>query len=133
MDIHWGSTWWPGSVIGVDGSKYRAHYEGYGSGSDEWLRADRLRPRTIENARAEKSTNDAGPDARTYPAPAVDGGDPNATYESGEAVEILYGSTWWAGAIKKKDGSRYRIGYDGYSDSWDEWVTAKRLRKRGAP
>jgi hypothetical protein len=133
VDIHSGSTWYPGSVIGLDGSKYRAHYDGYSSSWDEWVRADRLRPRTIVDAGADTSAKDAGSDARAYPVPAVDGGDPKATYENGEAVEVLYGSTWWAGSIKQKDGSRYRIGYDGYSDSWDEWVTPKRLRKRGAP
>jgi hypothetical protein len=131
VDIQWGSSWWAGSVVEVDGDKYKAHYEGYGSGSDEWVRANRLRPRSTDDAGT--SSKDADPDARTYPAPAVDGGDPNATYENGEKVEILWGSRWWAGTIKKKDGKRYRIGYDGWSSSSDEWVTATRLRKRGAP
>ena len=120
VDIHWGSSWWPGSVIEVDGTKYRAHYEGYGTGSDEWVLADRLRPRVAEDAAAEST------DAATEP----DAGDPNATYAVGDAVDIYWGSAWWPGSIKKKDGSRYRITYQGYAESWDEWVTAARLRPR---
>jgi hypothetical protein len=120
VDIHWGSSWWPGTVVEVDGAKYRAHYEGYGSGSDEWVFADRLRPRSVADA----------PIAPRDAAPEADGGDPNATYAVGEPVEIHWGSRWWPGSIKKTDGKRYRIAYDGYAESWDEWVTAERLRPR---
>lgn len=121
IDIHWGSTWWPGSVIEVDGATYRAHYEGYGSGSDEWVTADRLRPR---------ATGVADADERPDAAPEADAGDPNATYAVGDAVDIRWGSAWWPGSIKKTDGERYRIAYEGYSETWDEWVTATRLRPR---
>jgi hypothetical protein len=133
VDIHWGSSWWPGSVLEIDGNKYRAHYEGYGSGSDEWLLADRLRPRAADDFQALFAADaaaeaDAAP--KTDAASATNAADPNATYSAGDAVDILWNSSWWAGRIKKKDGKRYRIGYDGYGTQWDEWVTAERLRPR---
>jgi hypothetical protein len=123
VDIHWGSSWWAGSIVDVNGATYRAHYEGYGSGSDEWVTADRLRPRVAEDA-AVAQIVDAAPEA--------DAGDPNATYAIGDAVDIRWGSSWWKGRVKQKDGTRYRVGYDGYHSGWDEWVTAVRLRPQSA-
>lgn len=122
VDIHWGSSWWAGSVVDVNGATYRAHYEGYGSGSDEWVTADRLRTRVAEDAAAQ--IVDAAPEA--------DAGDPNATYAVGDAVDIRWGSAWWKGRVKQQDGKRYFVGYDGYHSGWDEWVTAVRLRPRSA-
>jgi hypothetical protein len=119
VDIHWGSSWWPGSLIEVNGSTYRAHYDGYGSGSDEWVAADRLRPRAKDSGAKELVV-----------ALEADAGDPKATYAAGAVVDVLWGARWWPGNIKQKDGNRYRIGYDGYASSWDEWVTAERLRPR---
>jgi hypothetical protein len=136
VDIYWVSRWYPGSIVEVDGTKYKAHYEGYASTADEWVRANRLRPLQIEDASTEATPDaaaDAAPNTRSSPVTAIDGGDPKATYVKGEAVDVLWGSLWYAGTIKKAEGSRYFIGYDGYSSTWDEWVTAKRLRKREAP
>ena len=67
--------------------------------------------------------------------PSSDGpGDANATYAAGEAVEVWLGSQWWKGTIKRVNGGgTYHIGYDGWASSWDEDVTARRLRRRGAP
>jgi hypothetical protein len=123
VDIQWGSSWWAGSIVEVKEKTYRAHYEGYGSGSDEWVTADRLRPR-VTDARQVAEIADAAPEANA--------GDPNATYAVGDAVDIRWGSSWWKGRVKQKDGKRYFIGYDGYHSGWDEWVTAVRLRPRNA-
>jgi len=45
VDIFWGSSWWPGAVVNVDGARYLAHYDGYTAVWDEWVTAERLRPR----------------------------------------------------------------------------------------
>ena len=133
VDIYWVSRWYQGSIVEVDGTRYKAHYLGYASTADEWVRANRLRPLQIEDTSTEATPDAAASSARSSPVTATDGGDPKATYESGEAVKVLWSSSWYPGTIKKAEGSRYLIGYDGYSSSWDEWVTARRLRKRGAP
>jgi hypothetical protein len=68
-------------------------------------------------------------------APAHDaaGYTPGATYVQGEAVDLWYGSRWYDGTVKEvRRGGRYLVGYDGWSDSWDEVVTNERLRKRAA-
>lgn len=45
-----------------------------------------------------------------------------------EQVEIEWKGSWYPGVILKTDGDRYFIHYDNYDDSWNEWVTLKRLR-----
>lgn len=45
-----------------------------------------------------------------------------------DAVEIESNGSWYPGKILKVDGDKYFVTYDGWSDSWDEWVTVARLR-----
>ena len=46
VDIHWGSSWWPGRVVEVIGSSYRVTYDGWAKSFDETVDARRLRKRT---------------------------------------------------------------------------------------
>ena len=56
-------------------------------------------------------------------------GDPTTVYGEGQSVDIYWGSRWWPGTIKRKNGNAtYRITYTGWSSSWDEDVSAQRLR-----
>lgn len=45
VDIHWGSSWWPGRVVAVTGDRYRITYDGWSSAHDETVDATRLRAR----------------------------------------------------------------------------------------
>jgi hypothetical protein len=45
-----------------------------------------------------------------------------------DAVEIEHNGTWYPGKILKVDGQRYFITYEGWSDSWNEWVGSDRIR-----
>ena len=45
-----------------------------------------------------------------------------------EKVEILWGGQWFPGHVVKRDGARTLIHYNGWADSWNEWVTAEKLR-----
>lgn len=79
--------------------------------------------RTPDAPRAQTTTS--------APATASGPGNPTATYHAGQSVDVYYGSSWWPGTIKEvKAGGSYRIGYDGWSSSWDEDVNATRLRER---
>jgi len=50
----------------------------------------------------------------------------------GDKVMVEWKGSWWPAEVTKlRDGkSPYRIHYDGYSNSWDEWVTDSRIRSR---
>lgn len=45
VDIHWGSRWWPGRILSVEGQQYRISYDGWSSSHDETVDATRLRRR----------------------------------------------------------------------------------------
>lgn len=46
----------------------------------------------------------------------------------GDKFEVQWGGKWYAATVLETDGSRTKIHYDGWSSSWDEWVTKDRLR-----
>jgi len=53
-------------------------------------------------------------------------------FGEGDAVMVEWKGSWWpAKVIALRDGATpYKIHYDGYSKSWDEWVGDARIRKR---
>ncbi len=66
--------------------------------------------------------------------PPADAARPNSTtlYQVGESVEVESGSAWYAATILRIDGDRYYIKYDDYSETWNEWLEANRIRKQSA-
>ncbi len=59
-------------------------------------------------------------------------GDPNATYVADEPVDVFHDGRFYPGRILAVHERTYHIRYDDFSASWNEWVTARRLRKRRA-
>lgn len=49
-------------------------------------------------------------------------------FQSGAAVDILWRGQWYPGRVLEVSGNSYKITYDGYDSSWDEWVEPERLR-----
>ena len=47
------------------------------------------------------------------------------THVVGEQLRVEWNGAWYDARIVDVDGDRYRITYDGYDSSWDEWVTTK--------
>jgi hypothetical protein len=46
----------------------------------------------------------------------------------GEQVRVEWNGSWFDARIMEVDGDRYKITYDGYDASWDEWVTTARMQ-----
>ncbi len=69
---------------------------------DEWVGADRIRAYT----------------------PVV--------YAVGASVEARWRRRWYAATIREVRASLHRIHYDGWSDSYDEWVGSDKLRTPGS-
>jgi len=100
VEVLWGSSWWPATILQASGGQYLIHYDGYASSWDEWVGADRLRnPGGVVNRWGESM-----------------------------AVSIQWGGSWYPGRVMKIDGGRYLVTYDGWSSTFDEWVGADRLR-----
>jgi hypothetical protein len=55
-------------------------------------------------------------------------GNPNATYRAEQAVQAWHAGQWYPAHVHSASAGRYFITYDGFSISWHEWVTARRLR-----
>ncbi|MFA6431814.1 MAG: Tudor-knot domain-containing protein [Candidatus Margulisiibacteriota bacterium] len=39
----WNGTWYPVTLLGQDGNKFKVHYVGYGDNWDEWVTADKIK------------------------------------------------------------------------------------------
>ena len=52
-------------------------------------------------------------------------------YKVGTKVEILWSGSWYKGSVIEVKESKYKITYEGWSSSWDEWVGKDRLRLPG--
>lgn len=46
----------------------------------------------------------------------------------GDKIQIEHSGSWYDGKILKVEGDKYYVTYDGWSDSWDEWVGIDRIK-----
>lgn len=53
-------------------------------------------------------------------------------FKTGDQVMVKWKGSWWPAEIIKvrKSNRPYRIHYDGYSKSWDEWIGDNRIKRR---
>lgn len=104
--VEWKGSWYPATVLKVNGDQCFIHYKGYGSNWDEWVGPGRIKL--------------AGASA---PAAA-----PAAAHSDGDSVQVLWKGTWYPAHVIGVKGSQLKIHYDGYDNSWDEWVGPNRYR-----
>lgn len=64
-----------------------------------------------------ESLADAGPAA----------GSPK-TLKSGDKIQVEWHGAWYPATVLEAGGGKWKIHYDGYDNSWDEWVEAKRIK-----
>lgn len=105
-NVQWKGKWYPAHVSRVNETQTKCfiHYDGYENSWDEWVGADRYQSL----------------------APSA----PVAKYRTGQDVKILWKQKWYDGFIIERSGDKYKIHYDGYENSWDEWVGVDRLAPR---
>lgn len=108
VEVHWGNAWWDAEVLEARGDRYLITYTGWSSSWDEWVGPERIR------TRGESLT-------------------PASNHGRVRSVQILWGGSWYPGAVLDRRGDRYLVTYDGYSASWNEWVGPDRLRFTEAP
>jgi hypothetical protein len=66
------------------------------------------------------------------PSPTADDGpgDPSLAYRAEQPVDAWHAGRWYPAHVHSASAGRYFVTYDGFSISWNEWVTARRLRPR---
>jgi len=47
---------------------------------------------------------------------------------AGDAVNVLWKGKWYPATVLKASGEKCYIHYNGYDNSWDEWVGNNRIR-----
>lgn len=71
------------------------------------------------------------PKGQAPSASADDGpGNPATHYRAEQPVLAWHAGHWYPAHIHSASAARYFITYDDFSISWNEWVTARRLRPR---
>ena len=103
LEIEWNGAYWAGSVLqgpNAEGQCY-VSYDGYDASWDEWVAPSRLRM-----------------------AAAVVG------CPVGTPLEIEWNGSWWDGSVLEGPNAQGQclVTYEGWDASWNEWVTADRLR-----
>ncbi len=115
--VLWKGSWYPATVIQGGASKCYIHYDGYSNSWDEWVGPGRIKvaggavsPSVIPGQNS--VSIGAGP------------------YKAGDAVMVKWKGSWWPAQVVQVGAKRWYIHYDGYSNSWDEWVGPGRIRPR---
>src|ERR1700687_156285 len=49
----------------------------------------------------------------------------------GDHVEVQWQGDWYKAEVIEVKGSQYKIHYEGYAASWDEWIDKSRIRSAG--
>lgn len=106
-EVEWKGDWYKAEINDRRADKSYVHYVGYGNSYDEWVGLKRIRP---------------------YAPPQ---------FAVGTHVEVAWSPTvifdqnrsrWYPARVLKAEDGLHLIHYDGYLDSWDEWVSPNRIR-----
>ncbi|MCI4624819.1 MAG: hypothetical protein L3V56_02545 [Candidatus Magnetoovum sp. WYHC-5] len=100
VEVEWKGSWYPASVLDTSGSRCFIHYDGYDNSWDEWVGPGRV---------------------RYYNA---------ADFSQGESVLVKWKGHWYNAHVVKAKKNKFFIHYEGYDNSWDEWVGPDRIKAK---
>lgn len=103
-EVLWSGTWYKAVVLEQKDGKFQIKYDGYGDEWNEWVGPDRIRF------------------AGGVAAPAAQGA------VAGKKCEVLWAGTWFPSTVVEQKDGKFHIKYDGYDDTWNEWVGEDRIR-----
>jgi len=112
-EVLWKGTWYPATVKKVKGDQCYIHYAGYGNNWDEWVGPDRIKIKGEDNT-----------------ASASNPADPAPKYSVGDPVQVNWKGSWYPARVIAVGNNKWKIHYDGYDNSWDEWVALRRIRQQ---
>lgn len=150
-EVEWNGTWFPAKVLETKEGKFHIKYDGYGDEWNERVGMDRIR--FPDKKKAEVVQVDVEWHGTWYPAKVLEQKDgkfyikydgysdasnewvgkerirfPDKAAAAPDKVEVEWAGTWYpAKVLEKKDGKSL-IKYDGYGDSFNEWVGPDRIR-----
>lgn len=98
LEVKSGGKWYKARVVSDNGKKLKVHYFGWDYDDDEWVSYSETRKADIKE------------------------------YGAGEAVKVEWKGAWYPAKVLKVSTGVHLIRYDGYDESWDEWVGASRIK-----
>ena len=101
--VKWKGAWYKAEVVKLEANRAFITYEGYASSWDEWVGSDRIKC-TLAKASANP-------------------------YPKGTSVKVKWKNKWWPAKVIGVKKNSWKIHYDGYASSWDEWVGPDRIKK----
>lgn len=103
-EVLWKGTWYAATVLQAKGNQCYIQYDWYDASWDKWVGLKRIR---VQGASLQTLSKHA-PSAMSF--------------EEGNSVKVLWKGIWYDAHVLKTKGSQTFIHYDGYENSWDEWV-----------
>lgn len=141
IQVLWGSKYYPSSVTEIGSNdkagKYKINYDGWSSSSDEWVGTDRIRSADIQDdkvvaARKTVSTTTATNSSTTTETAASTTNNSKTVYKAGDKITALWNKKDYKATIvevgSNDKAGKYKIHYDGWADSWDEWIGTDRIK-----
>ena len=113
LEIKWGDRWYPGEVIEVKDDHYKVRYDGYSESWDEWATTAKLRNKGETLAASMPKAQ----------GPAVPG-----AWKAGDRVEAKSYGSWYPATVLEAGEAKWKVTYDGYSSSSDEWLPAEKIQ-----
>ncbi|NUN50950.1 MAG: caspase family protein [Candidatus Brocadiae bacterium] len=98
-EVEWKKDWFRAEVLDGREGEWKVRYLGFGAEWDEWVPAKRIRRPT------------------------------GIAVAAGAAVKVEWKGKWYPAKVMQVEDDFAFVHYDGYGNEWDEWVTAKRLKK----
>ena len=118
LEVRSEGDWYKARVIDARGESYRVHYFGYEDSDDEWVTRRQLR------------TADTTASRKNLPSSTdADWNSSSTEYRTGAHVEVNWRGQWYAAKILDAKDGRHLVHYAGYDDSWNEWVSDRRIRR----
>lgn len=96
--------WYQVTILKVEDGKYFIKWDNYSDTYNQWIEGDKLRKRTVVTD----------------------------NYNVGDKLEGIDLGVWYPVTILEIKDGKYKIHWDGYNDSYDVWVSASQLRRKGS-
>jgi len=98
--VWWKDKYYYGRIVDENKNLYHFHYFGWDEKWDEWLTYEKM----------------LDPEFKTYDVKSK--------------VDVEWSGKWYPAMVLKVDGIFHYIKYNDWSDEWNEWVTADRMKQK---
>ncbi|MCU0437324.1 MAG: hypothetical protein MUC49_05370 [Raineya sp.] len=149
IKVLWQERIYDATIIDIEGMQYKIRYKGYSDYWNEWITEKRIPSQErINHIKSKNKKNIIRGLIILSLAACIflvlsylgqgfvyklihkqsNSGIYNTNYKVGDKVRVEWKGIYYDATIIDKNISQYKISYDGYGSSWDEWVNIERLK-----